>query len=225
MTRPGTIIRWHALRRLLRSECGNRSLILDIGGYDGFIACNLERACRDLFVAVVDMDMSGLIIARGRGAHALCASALALPFADSTCDVVLCLDLIEHVKDDEVLIGEIHRILKNGGTVVLTTPEETGISFPFIGGEEMARVQKGWGHLRLGYRIDDIRRFFKAHSLIVEREGKYFNMVSRLAYRTLMLYGTPSRASWWIFRGIAALECVTTWGAQEHIVVGRKCDG
>lgn len=47
-----------------------------------------------------------------------------IPFGDNTFDVVSAFDVIEHVhpKDTEKAISEMRRILKNGGFLLLTTP-------------------------------------------------------------------------------------------------------
>ncbi len=44
------------------------------------------------------------------------------PFEDNTFDVVTCLEGIEHVIDGYALLSELVRILKPGGTVIITTP-------------------------------------------------------------------------------------------------------
>jgi ubiquinone/menaquinone biosynthesis C-methylase UbiE len=225
MIRPGTMLRWHALARLLRSIVKDGMTVLDIGGYDGYIAFRIREIRQRSKIIVVDTDMPGLVKAHARLASAVCSSALALPFPDSTIDVVLCLDLIEHVKEDEMLVREIGRVLKKNGTLILTTPHEKGISFPGLGEEEMCRMQKEWGHVRLGYSMDNLRWILGENGIAVAAEGRYFNLFSRLAYRTLMFYGSPSPSSRRMFRLIAALERVTAGGAQEHIVVGRKHDG
>jgi len=47
----------------------------------------------------------------------------AFPYADAVFDTVLCCELIEHlVNDPMAMMGEINRILKPGGHLVLTTP-------------------------------------------------------------------------------------------------------
>ncbi|MBT3598680.1 methyltransferase domain-containing protein [Candidatus Peregrinibacteria bacterium] len=45
-----------------------------------------------------------------------------LPFEDEYFDVVLCYETLEHMPDPELLIIELSRVLKPGGTFVLTTP-------------------------------------------------------------------------------------------------------
>jgi 2-polyprenyl-3-methyl-5-hydroxy-6-metoxy-1,4-benzoquinol methylase len=44
---------------------------------------------------------------------------------DNFFDVVICFQLIEHIKDDKTLLKEIHRVLKPGGKLLLTTPNKT----------------------------------------------------------------------------------------------------
>ncbi len=45
-----------------------------------------------------------------------------LPYADKTADAVVALELFEHIDGHEALLREIHRVLKPGGTLLLTTP-------------------------------------------------------------------------------------------------------
>ena len=45
-----------------------------------------------------------------------------LPYADASFDVVLCVEVIEHVSDHQAALGELARIVKPGGVLVLTTP-------------------------------------------------------------------------------------------------------
>jgi len=50
------------------------------------------------------------------------ASVENLPFEDDTFDMVICRELIEHVKDEQVAYKEMKRVLKIGGYMLLTTP-------------------------------------------------------------------------------------------------------
>jgi len=45
-----------------------------------------------------------------------------LPFPDSSFDVVLCRELIEHVQDEAQAFKEMHRVLKTDGLLLITTP-------------------------------------------------------------------------------------------------------
>lgn len=50
-----------------------------------------------------------------------------LPFSNAAFDVVLCTELLEHVPDPEATLREIRRVLRDGGTLLLTTPLTWGV--------------------------------------------------------------------------------------------------
>lgn len=50
------------------------------------------------------------------------ASGMALPFENESFDVVLCSEVMEHVPEPGLLLGEIFRVLSPGGKLILTTP-------------------------------------------------------------------------------------------------------
>ncbi len=50
---------------------------------------------------------------------------LPLPFSENEFDYVLCSDILEHMHDYPRLLGEVHRVLKSGGTVEIRVPHYT----------------------------------------------------------------------------------------------------
>jgi SAM-dependent methyltransferase len=50
----------------------------------------------------------------------------ALPFASGRVDGVLCIEVLEHVPNPQAAVDEIHRVLQNGGRLLLTTPFMVG---------------------------------------------------------------------------------------------------
>jgi SAM-dependent methyltransferase len=50
------------------------------------------------------------------------ASALALPFRDSSFDSILCAEVLEHVPNPSNVLHEIYRVTKHGGYLLLTAP-------------------------------------------------------------------------------------------------------
>lgn len=52
----------------------------------------------------------------------LCGDAQRLAFCDEAADVILCSEVLEHLPEPLLAISEAHRILKPGGTYIVTVP-------------------------------------------------------------------------------------------------------
>lgn len=55
-------------------------------------------------------------------------SAMSLPFADATFDLVTCIDAFEHFPDPAAAAREFHRVLKPGGTFFLSAPNYANVA-------------------------------------------------------------------------------------------------
>ena len=220
--RPGTLLRWHALKNILKSEIQDGVIIFDIGSYDGYISYKLKKIFPNLKITVIDVDKSGLQIAKERGLSTLYSSGLKLPIKDNLVDVVFCLDLLEHVEEDNILMKEISRILKINGKIILTTPMQNGITFPFLSKEKIEIINKGWGHLRRGYGLERIQKLFENHGLFIEKKSSYFNFFTRLIYRFSVISKISCKGKNLLYRTIIKLEPYFKRGTQEHLIIGRK---
>jgi ubiquinone/menaquinone biosynthesis C-methylase UbiE len=130
LQRLSEIERWHfwfvARRQLLaalltRASPRGFDRLLDVGCGTG---TNLELlAAHAGQVAGADFRPEGLERrARSNSAAWLVrADTTRLPFASSSFDAVTALDVLEHV-DDEAALSEIYRVLRPGGTIVVTVP-------------------------------------------------------------------------------------------------------
>lgn len=105
------------LRHVLPSLDGDASF-LDVGTGTGEATALAERYCRARGVRLrtvgIDAD-PGLAGAARRHAHAgVCGSALALPFADASVDIVACSQLAHHFEggDLRALLREMHRVAR-----------------------------------------------------------------------------------------------------------------
>jgi SAM-dependent methyltransferase len=119
---------WYVGRRrivldwLRRLTPAGRPRILDVGCGTGF---NLERLPELLPCEVVGADISAdaLEFCRSRQLSALVrADAAEPPFLDGSFDVILALDVIEHVRDDARALASLRRLLRPGGCLMIFTP-------------------------------------------------------------------------------------------------------
>lgn len=203
---------------MLHSEIKDGSIVLDIGGYDGFISYQL-RDLKDLNITVVDLDKEALEAAQRKGLRTLWSSALSMPIQDSSVDVVLCLDLIEHVEEDTRLIREISRVLKKSAKIILTTPMSGKALIPFL---NMDVINKQWGHVRNGYTLEQIKCLFRNNQLCLQKCDRYQNIFSRYAYYFAFLSGIPLRGKYGLYRAVIRLEPFIKIGAWEHVILGQK---
>ena len=221
--RPGTLLRWHALKAILSLQTRNKRYVLDIGSYDGAISQKIKKLQPTCNIVVIDVDDLGLSLAKDKRLKAVKASALKLPLLDQTIDLVLCLDILEHVTDDAGVIKEIARVLKSGGELILTTPKERGLTFPFCNPEKNEILNKSFGHLRMGYSKEQIRQLFNEHKLLIFSASEYFNYFSRFAYWLNSFSELPfAKAKRIVFNLLARLEPYVKIGAQEYILIGKK---
>jgi len=118
---------WHVNKRRLVTDLLTRCAvrdgsILEIGCGGGYLSASLSRAgCRGV---ASDIDYEAARFARDRGATETLVfdASGAWPFATGSFDVVLMLDVLEHLDDDAGALREAHRTLRANGTLVLTVP-------------------------------------------------------------------------------------------------------
>src|SRR5512135_3317791 len=114
-----SMARWNRAIAALPFQCGR---VLDLGCAFGFTTLKLARKGYQ----TVGVDNSARYIAQAKrrhptGEYILC-SAETLPLADASFDGVLFLDVLEHGTNQRAVVSEIHRILKPGGTLVISVP-------------------------------------------------------------------------------------------------------
>lgn len=96
-------------------------LLVDCGAGTGRFVREASQHCRA--IAVDDHEESLAIARKYLGEDAVRrGSCTALPFPDDSADIVTALDVIEHVEDDRAAAREMWRILKPGGSLVVTVP-------------------------------------------------------------------------------------------------------
>lgn len=104
---------------------GQSGRVLDIGAGNGGVAVGLANHAGFDVVGVdivVNRDLRALRNATPLPMRQVVGNGHTLPFDDNAFDIVLCLDTIEHVPRPDLLGPEIIRVLKPGGSCMITTP-------------------------------------------------------------------------------------------------------
>jgi ubiquinone/menaquinone biosynthesis C-methylase UbiE len=108
-------------RRVLDAACGT-----------GYGASLLMKQGKAASVVGVDIDAASIAYAQRRfaapGIEFRQASALHTGLVDASIDVVTSFETIEHMDDPGALLREFSRVLRPGGRVVISTPNDWGLT-------------------------------------------------------------------------------------------------
>jgi SAM-dependent methyltransferase len=133
--------------------------ILDLGCGSSMIVQSLNHAIG------MEVSPAKARFVNRRGLPVVRGSAFALPFRDASCDCAISSQVIEHIREDEVLFTEMWRVLEPGGTLIIGTPDYATRAW--------RTIEPIYGMLKPGgYRDDHITHYTRASlSAILERQG------------------------------------------------------
>jgi SAM-dependent methyltransferase len=103
--------------------------VLDAGCGEGYGAARLAMHAGR--VVALDTDRGTVAYVRRRyGAvvNAVCGDLERMPFGDNTVEVVACMQVVEHLRDQPGLVAECARVLRPAGALVLSTPNRLTFS-------------------------------------------------------------------------------------------------
>jgi len=102
----------------------DKSNLLDIGSGAGVGASLIAEAAGVSNVVCIDLSVPALGEVQRRGFSPLVASAEGhkLPFPNAVFDIVILDEVIEHLVDTDSIMEEIHRVLRPGGQLLISTP-------------------------------------------------------------------------------------------------------
>ena len=112
------------MERVLARAHGRR--LLDVGCYDGSFLAAVRQQRPEIDAVATDYDPENLRIARQLHPdlhdRLVAASVYALPFPDASFDCVTLQEVIEHLEGAAQAVKELNRVLRQDGTLVITTP-------------------------------------------------------------------------------------------------------
>lgn len=143
------------LRQLIEKPAGSK--FLDLGCGVGSIS---TLAVKDKFeVCGLDRNRSQLLYQRddkvNLGINLITGDGQMLPFRGGYFDVVYCCHVLEHIVDDSSTLTEIHRVLKDGGILLLSVPNIFNLSTKFKGKLKLKNPFLSREHLR-EYKKDEL---------------------------------------------------------------------
>jgi len=160
---PNPLIRlMERLRRLsllLFAKPKRNEVVVDVGCESGFIAEKFVNRCRKLLM--VDIDESLLEQAKrrikARNVEFICSPAASIALPDRCAGLVLASEILEHVPDEGACLKEMCRLLRHGGRLVVSVPNDALIIKlkAFLRAMRLDKLIKGLatglavGHLRV----------------------------------------------------------------------------
>jgi SAM-dependent methyltransferase len=154
--------------------------VLEIGCGTGFVLSDLEALFPAMRLAGSDVQISGLARAarRIKSAALFQMDARRIPFEDEF-DVIGAFDVLEHIKEDEQVLVQMHRAVKSGGGIMLTVPQHM-----FLWSEQDVQA-----HHVLRYDADALVAKVRRAGFEVERSTSFVSLL-------LPLMMLSRRAKW-----------------------------
>lgn len=132
-----------------------------------------------------------------------------LPYDEDAFDLVTCFETLEHVQFDGELLGELHRVLRRGGWLLLSVPKA---GYEPVDDQGKPRNRCHW---RL-YEEDKLRPLLAEHGFVVERLlGQPWTNLSRANMESHRRDSgiTSAQFESWFSQDPQALECYCKlWG-------------
>jgi SAM-dependent methyltransferase len=102
-----------------------------------------------------------------------------LPFSDGALDTVVIIDFLEHIHDDRAVIAELHRVMKDEGTLIVNVPRVKGRSLIRRLRNALGLTDEKHGHVRPGYTPEGLRALL-AGKFAVAQERAYSGFFTEL---------------------------------------------
>ena len=178
---------WFVKRELkiIKKLIGKNASILDAGSGFGQYTYFLSTLSKDWKITGIDIEEEQIQDCNKFFNKINCAERIKFSKADMTqfvmpdeYDLIISVDVMEHITDDIQVIKNFYQSLKTGGILLISTPSDQGGSDVHDDHEKSFIAE----HVRDGYNIADIR--------------KKLETVGFLNIDTKYSYGIPGQISW-----------------------------
>ncbi len=177
---------WHIRQELKKWDSPENPVILDAGSGFGQYSYRMARMFPGALIKAVDVkneqvqDCNEFFLKGGLNQRVIFEVADLTEYVEENqFDLILSVDVMEHIEDDMAVFRNFYKSLNNKGMLIISTPSDKG-------GSDSHDHEEGTGfideHVRDGYNIDEIRN--KLH------EAGFLNINARYQY------GTSGHISW-----------------------------
>jgi SAM-dependent methyltransferase len=163
-----------ALVRHLPPLAGKQCLLVTCGDNNRAINYKLrERGGGWTWADFEDHGIPGMEELLGEKVVALDRATCTLPFADGAFDVVVSIDVHEHLADPLPVTKEMARVARAGGLVIVTTPNGNEKKLAVRIKKLIGMDAKAYGHVRVGFDVPDLQQLAAAAGLAFRRHSSY----------------------------------------------------
>jgi SAM-dependent methyltransferase len=156
----------HLHRYLFALRWAKGKKVLDVASGSGYGAALLSQAASQVWA--LELDRQSVLYARGAWERSnlifVQGDATSLPFESASFDLVVALEILEHVQDSRELVREIARVVHPSGVALISTPDKARYSD--------ARNYSNPFHVRELYREEFIAllgEYFQAFELMSQQ--------------------------------------------------------
>lgn len=174
--------------RVLRADDVGGKRVIEVG------SMNVNGSLRPTIEALGPGDYVGVDLAEGPGVDEVCpAELLVARFGAESFDIVVCTEMLEHVREWRVVVDNLKRLVKPGGLILITTRSK---GFPYH--------EFPFDYWR--YEPEDMRAIFADHAIEALERDTYMPGVFLRARRDDHA-PAPELAGYKLYSIVAARKC------------------
>ncbi len=168
---------WDRVKNFLMKEIKERirglsgKIFLEVGcGYSAYIPIAVSMG-----METVGFDLSRGLLRLNQNTDRICGDGENLPFASHSIDFLLVVGVIHHAPNQQMMIKELARIVKSGGSILIIEPHSRSINYFYWAGRLGLIKLLGWEKVKnlIGFGTPH-ESFVSKNSLIRGFEG--FNL-------------------------------------------------
>ncbi|MDF2690483.1 MAG: ric methyltransferase [Gammaproteobacteria bacterium] len=152
------------INRLIKKFARSKKDLLEIGCGTGIVLSNIKSQHPDLKLMGAELHLNGIYHAKQRlsDIEFIQVDARNLPF-NNQLDMIGAFDVLEHIEEDELVLKNIHKALKNDGLFFISVPQHMGL---WSAQDEVAKHKRRYSRKELvnklqksGFKVEFISSF------------------------------------------------------------------